>query len=407
MQVAYEALNSDGQVRAETLEAANLAEAADSLRRQGLLVLELRPLRAAADVAEKAAGFRLPRLGRCGSGAELVLFARQMKMLLESGAPLVVSLSAVERQSSGPFRLVVRALRETVEQGGGLAAAMENAPDIFRETTRSMVAAGEATATLPQSFARLSELLEEQFRVKKAVIGALTYPAILFTMICGAILTILLFVVPRFRVLFDTLRAPTPASTQVLLVISDWMRGAWPFLIAAAAAVMIGSAWAARSRRLRAWLGRALAQVPFAGPIVSHAILARLLRLWSALLNSHVPLLDAIRQSSDAVRHSSLSNLTEEVSEALSSGGRMGAVLANSPHVPPIVASAIATAEENARLAEAVSFVSKWLDEDITRRIQRLTQVIEPAMLLGMGLIVGSVAASLFIPLFDVASAAR
>ncbi len=406
MQITFEALAADGQLRSDSLEAASTAEAAETLRRQGLLVLQLRPQRPVAATGR----FSLPGwvAARGSSAQERALFAREMKMLLESGAPLVDSLSAVERQARNPsFRKTLHGLRVAVEEGATLARGMESSPETFDESMRSMVSAGEATGTLSQSFSRISELLEEQLRVRKTIVTALTYPVLMLVLITVALVTIITFVVPRFRVLFETLRAPVPISTQVLFAVSGWLsENRWTVLAACVLAVGF-TVPVLRRRGGRAALTRQLMRIPLIRSMGARIALARLLRVWSAMLSSHVPLLETVRLSAEAVRGTPLSGLAGALEEALTTGRRIGQVLMESPLIPPVVSSAIATAEANARLPEAVSFVSRWLDEDNARSIRRWTQFLEPLMLVVMGVIVGTVAMSLFIPLFDMATAAR
>lgn len=403
MEFTCEALGNDGQVRAQSIEAASPNEAADMLRRQGLLVMHVRPMEG-RNTARKLAFTLLPRRSIRGPQS-LVLFARAMKMLLESGAPLVVALEAVERQlNRSDFCKTVQKVREAVEQGASLSEAMEG-ESIFSPTVRSMVAAGEATATLPKCFAQISELLEEQFRTHKLVVGALTYPIILSAMISIVVTVILTFIVPRFKAMFDALRAPVPLSTQVMMSVSEWIVGHGMILGAAGVVIIGGGIFALRQRPVRGYLSSVLLRLPLLGPLGTRLILARLLRVWSAMLNSHVPLLDVVQKSADAVRGTAFAKLTTDIEGALSTGRRMGAVLSASTLVPPIVASAIATAEDNARLAEAVTFVSGWLDEDNSRSIQQLARIAEPLLLATMGLVVGGIAMSLFLPLFDMTSA--
>lgn len=403
MEFAYDALSNDGSTRSQTIEAGSIPEAAELLRRQGLLVMSIRPHE---QRTVRSRNFTALLRRRSTSGPQsLVLFARAMKMLLESGAPLVVALEAVEKQiDDDVFRKVITQLREAVEQGASLSEAMDST-SVFSPTVRSMISAGEVTASLPTAFSRLSELLEDQFRTRKLIVGSLTYPAILTIMICLVMVVILTFVVPRFKTMFEALRAPVPLSTQIMLEVSEWIMAHGIVLGVVTAGVTASIVAALRQRSVRHFIAAAVLRIPFVGPLCNRLVLARLLRVWSAMLNSHVPLLEAIQQSAEAVRGTAFAKLTQDVEEALSTGRRMGSVLSASPFVPPIVASAIATAEENARLAEAVTFVSRWLDEDNSRSIQQLTHVAEPLLLAVMGLVVGGIAMSLFLPLFDMASA--
>lgn len=401
MQFVYEALRPDGSTIAARLEAGDRREAVESLREQGLLVLRLDERgRAPAAAGPRRAGARL-------RSRDLILFTRQMKMLLEAGAALVPALDAAAEQSARPaVRSLILRLRERVEKGASLSEALEGEPRRFDPVFRTMVAAGEATAALPQIFGRLSALAQQQQQTRKLLLGALLYPAVLSVMLAGVVGLLLGFVVPRFAALFASLRSPLPATTLALFAASGWLRDGWPYLLAGAAAAVAGLVAAVRLPATRTWLDDLALRLPLAGPLAKRLILGRVLRVWAAMLRCHVPLLEVIRKSREAVTNARFLALIADVEEAVASGGRMGRALGQTRLVDPVIVAAIATGEENGRLAEAVDFVSGWLDEDNAAVVHHVARLAEPVLLALMGLIVGFVAMSLFIPLFDLATAA-
>jgi type IV pilus assembly protein PilC len=404
MEFAYEAMNHDGRVVSDCLTATSPAEAAETLRGKGMVVLRLNE--------RGLARRRVPVLNRSLTGSrvngrDLILFTRQMKMLLESGSPLVPALEAIEKQATkAAFRTVMQQVREAVEKGASLTEALQASPNVFNQVFCTMVAAGESTAALPQAFNRLSELAQRQQQTRKLVIGAMMYPMILSILLVSAIGVLLGFVVPRFRDLFTNLRSKLPASTEIMFKISDGLRSGWPFVLGGLVLVGVAVPILLRLPQARREVDRFLLRLPVVGQFVRRLLLARVLRVWSATLGCHVPLLDAIRQSRDVVRNVVLQGLIGAVEESVSSGGRVGRALGDSNLVSPVVVSAITTGEENGRLAESVDFVSRWMDEDNAQAIQHLTRLVEPLMLAVMGLVVGLVAMSLFVPLFDLATAA-
>ena len=403
MQFVYEAMRPDGSSISERIDAAGRNEAAESLRDKGLILLKL----------DEAAGDAIDGAGADGwlqSGQitvrDLVLFTRQMKMLLESGAPLVPALEAAEMQSSRPVvRRVLRQLRVRVEEGASLTDALEDQSEQFDSVFRSMVAAGEATATLPGAFGRLANLAQQQAHTRKLIYGALLYPALLSVLLFAVVLVLLLFVVPRFHMLFINLHSTLPVTTELLFNLSRFLQTGWPYLVAGGVALIIGLAFARRSPLVHTALTSALLRIPAIGPLYARVTIARVLRIWAALFSCHVPLLDAIRQSRLAVRNERFALMLKDVEEAVEGGGRIGVALAESGLVATIITSAIRTGEENGRLAEAVEFVSTWMDEDNASAIHNLTRLAEPMMLGVMGIIVGFVAMALFVPLFDLATA--
>lgn len=397
----FEAMTAEGRVVSDALEAASRNDAAESIRGRGLMLLRL-DSRPDDDPGARQTNWWGSRIG----GRDLMMFTRQAKMLLESGAAVVPALEAIEQQTSkDAFRRILRQVRGYVEKGGSLTDAFQEQGDLFKPVFCSMVAAGEATATLPHAFRRLSDMSQRQQQVRKAVIGALVYPALLGVLCLNVVAVLIGFVVPRFRSLFDNLNAPLPATTQVMFSISQWAVTYWPILLGGAvgAVAIVISVW--RTPACRAWIDERMMRAPLIGNAYRRLVLARVLRVWAAMLNCHVPLLEALRQSRSAVQNVAFQRMLNDVEQSVSSGAGVGRALAQSGLVEPVVASAIATGEANGRLSESVEFVSDWMDEDNTQLIANLTRLAEPLLLSFMGLIVGIVAMALFIPLFDLATA--
>jgi general secretion pathway protein F len=268
-----------------------------------------------------------------------------------------------------------------------------------------MVAAGEATGGLTDAFARLSDMAIRQQRVRKTVISAMLYPSILIFMCANVIGVLVGFVVPRFHDLFVNLRAELPFTTRLMFSISNWAGAYWPVILGAIVALGAALWWAARRPESRRKFDELLLRLPVVGRIVGRLMVARVLRVWAAMLRSHVPLLETIRQSQTAVTSPILLEALGAIENSVAGGGRVGRTLAHTRLVEPVIASAITTGEENGRLSESVDFVAAWLDDDNAQLISTVTRIIEPALLAVMGLIVGAVAMSLFLPLFDLATA--
>lgn len=407
MQFEYEAIRADGRTATATLDAPSQTEALDLLRAKGLLVtrVEARP-GASAPANERRRTARWLGGGRL-TLRELILFSKQMKMLLESGVSAVPALQAAEEQSARPLlRQVLARVRERVEHGEALAEALEPERQHFDTIFRSVVSTGEATATLPAVFGQLADLLDRQQQTRRAVVGAALYPLVLCVLLSGVITTLLLFVVPRFRILFTNLKSKLPPTTEFLFSLSTLATRYWPFAIGGAIVLVVSSALAWRWPALRARCDELVLRLPFIGPMVARLTFARVVRIWATMLRAHVPLLDALRESQSTVHNLAFQRLLDQIVNTVSSGGRMGQALAASGVADPIVAAAIRTGEENGRIAEATDFVSHWLEEENTNAIHNLTRLAEPLLLAVMGVVVGFIAMALFIPLFDIAMAA-
>jgi len=404
---SYTAVDSRGQRLTETLEATDLAEAQRELMQRGLFILKIearRSHKSHAGPGQKAEE-RRPRGPRIRA-AELLLFVREMAMMQQAGAPVVSALRAMREQPGRPvWHALLDALAERVEGGMTLHEAMAHHPHVFSGTIRSIVGAGEATGTLSESFSRLSSLLETRQRIRKRVISALSYPAALLVLATGVIIAMTTFVLPRFASLFSMLDARLPTMTQFLLAAAGWMKTGWPVaigvpLVGAAALVM----WA-RTPGGRRRLQCLSLKLPLVGRVVTSVILSRVLLVWAWMLRSHVSVLDAIRQTREATSHVVFLKLIDDVEQAVTEGRSISAVLRQSRVVPAPVVSAIAVGEDSGRLGESLEFVGRWMEEEANTAVTALTRMLEPAILVMMGLVVGAVCVALFLPLFDIATA--
>ena len=404
MEFAYEALTADGTLVRDRVKATDVAQAIESLRSQALVVLQVEKATTPSQRTSRLGAWR----GRQKvTERDLVLFTRQMKMLLEAGAAVVPALTTLEQQTAKPaFRSILHKVRCAVEDGGRLSEALRDNASIFTDVFCTMVAAGEMTGTLPKVFDRLSDLAYRRYQVRNTIVGAMIYPALVCVLSVFVIGLLLGFVVPRFRTLFLDLNAELPATTWFMLDCSLLFTTYWPVLLAAAVGLTISACLLSRNERFRAKAGVAILKVPLLGRLTARLIFASVLRVWAALLQSRVPLLEALQQSKGAIRNRAFLEVIEKVEEATSSGGHVGRTLAASPLVDPMLASAITTGEENGRLAEAVDFASTCADEDNAQLIGTVTRIVEPALIALLGLIVGLVAMALFLPIFDLATLA-
>ncbi len=406
MLFSFEAMTADGALVRETLEAASRAEVTEQLRARGYVVLRLQPVAARTSAPSRAAGARSLAHRRPMNSRDLMLFTRQLKMLLTAGSAVVPALEAIEQQTSKPaMRRVVQQIREHVEKGGNLSDAFREHPDIFKPAYCSMVAAGEAAGALPAAFDRLAELTHRQQQARKMLIGALTYPAIL-TILCVNVAAVMLgFVVPRFRGLFEALNADLPATTQFMFELSDQLHAHWPYVLGGFAGLLAGLIFVLRLERTQRWLGRTMLRAPVVGRLIARLQLGRLLTVWTAMLRCHVPLLETIQISRSVTRSPNVADLLDAIEEAVSSGGHVSDALQQAGWVEPIIVAAIRTGENNGQLTESVEFVADWLEEDNAHLVRSAVRLAEPALLAVMGALVAFVALSLFLPLFDLATA--
>ncbi len=400
MAFRYQAINPSGQTVADMIEASSTQHAAELLRERGLFVTRIDSAESMA--AEAASGRRVKPGGKL---RDVIFFTQQMSMLIRSGARVVQAMEAIEEQTHRPrWRAVVHALREDVEEGRTMSAALSRFPKLFSPVFVNMVMAGEASGNLGLAFDRLANLTRQQMDIRNRVVGALTYPAVLMVLCIGVMTTLFTFVLPRFAEMFEALDVALPATTAIMINASKWFRQNTIYVLAGLLVIVGGVVAYLRSAQGRRFLSRLAVRVPLFGIIVRNVILARICRIWGQLLDSKVGLIDSVELTRQSTRSLDFQELMVSVGQAVTEGNLIGPVLRQSWILPKTFAAAIATGEESGKLSDALLFVASCLEDDNAQVLASLTRVIEPIMLVVMGTIVGTVAVSLFMPMFDMAT---
>lgn len=407
MQLTFEAVDAKGRSTHDAIDAANTADAVEQLRRRGLFVTRIR------QAAGKLTAVRERASAASDESTALPLntlaqMTRQVAMLLKSGSGLVPALTAISRQLKKPAHArVLQVIVSDLEDGAPLSDALRKHPRSFDAVYCAIVAAGEASATLPEMFQRLSGIVMKRRAMKKKVLGALAYPALLILM-CGNILNVVLFfVLPRFAVMFKQLGVEVPVSTRYLLGIGEFIGGHWPMLLGAAAVVIAGITLLVTKDAGRQWMTDAQLRIPVFGHLQSRLIQGQVFRTMGMLLEAGVGVLDTMELARRSTRNREFQHLFDRIDDCVTSGGRLSSAFENTKLIDPYICQAIHTGEESGSLGPAITFCADNLDETNEELINVITRLLEPIILIGMGVVVGGVAISLFMPLFDLTSAVR
>ena len=406
MKFNYQAFDAAGKAVSGSTEANDANDAMEALRRQGLYVTNVQ--RAGESGATLNYAGAAPRRGRMGRGRQLkhlAMFTRQLSVLMTSGTPLVQALGSLERQAADrSWKEVVAALRMKVEEGATLAQAMESRPDVFDPVCRSLISAGESGGSFDTMLDRLATLTRRQMHVRNAVAGALIYPALLVVVAVGVLATMLLFVLPRFAGLFDTLDVALPPTTKMLMSLSAFLRAYWWTVPLGGLAVGFGAHTWLHTSAGRRWLDTVLLKLPVVGGILKSFAVARISRVLGVLLNGKVPLLDALSLARHTARNINYVDLVARAEDAVTKGGSMSAAFATGNLVTPSLCEAIKSGEQSGQMAPLLLSIADFLDEDNEVVLKSLTSILEPVILIVLGLLVGFVALSMFMPLFDLTS---
>jgi type IV pilus assembly protein PilC len=400
MPFRYQAIDSKGQTVANTVEASSVQQAAEMLREKGLFVTRID-----AEVEDKTDLIALHKGKASGKLKDVIFFTQQMSMLLRSGARVVQAIEAIESQTQRVNWLrVIRRIRIEVEEGRPLSAALSQFPKLFGPIYVNMLMAGEASGNLGLAFERLATLTRQQMEIRNRVVGALMYPAVLMTLCVGVVATLFTFVLPRFAEMFKTLDVELPATTAIMINASEWARANTLYVVGGLMVIGGSLTMFLRSAKGKRFISRFTVRVPIFGLIVRNIILARTCRVWGQLLDSKVGLLDTVQLTMQSTKSLDFQELFVRVKDSITEGNLIGPTLKDSWLLPKTFAAAIATGEESGRLSDALLFVAGCLEDENTQVLSTLTRVIEPIMLVIMGTIVGTVAVSLFMPMFDMAT---
>lgn len=406
MKIAYQAFNSSGKSVSDLIDATSLTDAREALRKQGLFVTEVREHDVQGKTQARARAGR--RSGRGARLREVALFVRQLSVLVSTGTPLVEALTALERQEpAGRFHTVIADIRQRVEEGNALSSALEAHPGYFDSVALSLIAAGETGGKLDAMLRKLSTLTRQQMKIRSSIVGAMVYPALLTSISMGVLNVMLFFVLPRFQGLFETLGSPLPASTRLLVDFSTLLRTYWW----AALIVVVGSVVGARlylaTSRGRDLLHRAFVRAPQLGRVVRAFATARIARVLGVLVEGRVPLLEALKLTRESSGNSCYERLVARAEDFVTRGESISQALEGSPLVPRALTEAIRSGERSGQLGTVLIDIADFLDEDNEIILRSLSSIIEPLILIVLGVVVGFVAISMFLPLFDLATAAQ
>ena len=402
MNLTYEAIDSSGRAVRDLVQAESAKVAVELLRQRGLMVTHI-------EAASEQEVERLARQTETGDIKlplkQLLVFTRQMAMLLTSGSAVVTALGAVARQLRHPEHArLIRHIKEDLEEGATLAEAMRRWPATFGATYCAVVAAGESSANLPAMFDRLAKIVRARRAMRNKLIGALAYPALLSVFCTTTLAIILFFVLPRFGDMFASVGVPLPLFTEVMLTVAESMLSYWPVFVMGLALLVGSIVFALVHQAGRQWCANVQISVPLVGRIMSGLIQGQLFRTLGMLIEARISLLDALDLSRATTRNSRFQGLFGRMEDAIAGGNTLSDALESSGLIDPAICQAVRTGEESGNLGQALTYAADVLDEDNVEVVSAATRLLEPAILIVMGVIVGAVAISLFLPLFDITS---
>jgi len=406
----YEAMNSVGQSVKGEVEATSSDDAAAKVRAMGNFPTRIKEKSGARKGPARptpAAGAGPAGGGRRTVGAVskklLTTFTRQLSTLIDAGLPILRSLRILEQQQKpGMLRVAIRLVAEDVEGGATLSEAMGRHPKAFDRLYTNMVRAGELGGVLDVILQRLADFMEKSQALKRKVIGAMIYPAAVITFAIGIVTLLMIFIVPKFNEIFKDMGEKLPALTRSLLDFSTWMKDiGWIVILAMPFALFFGARLLRTTQGGRMFLDRLKLSVPIFGIIVSKTAVARFTRTLGTLLTAGVPILEALQITRDTAGNEVYSRALARVHDGIREGETFADPLRQAKIVEPMVVNMIDVGEETGELDKMLTKIADTYDDEVETLVASMVSLMEPVMVIGLGLIVGFIVVSLFMPMVE------
>ena len=389
----YSAFNAGGTAVSGVIDAATLNEARLQLKQKGLYAKEIAP---AEETAAK--GILGPRV----SVPDLSLATRRLATLLGSSVPVYEAVATLwEQEAPGELKRVLGRVRDRLAEGLGLAQALAAEPAVFSDSYVGMVAAGEASGALEVVLERLAEFQEEQADIRSRVTTALIYPALMVLVGGGVMLFLLGFVIPKIVVVFQTSKATLPFITIAVIKASNLVRKGWWLFPLLGVGLFFGWKKIAQNEQLLRKRDRLLLRLPLLGRLNERLILSRFAKVLGLLLASGVPIIKAMDITGEAVVNREYRFFLAEARESLIQGGSLSATLKTSPLFPPLLTHMASVGEKSGELDRMLVKAGEAFEKEFNASVTRSMALIEPLLILGMGMCVAVMVIAVLLPIFQ------
>jgi type IV pilus assembly protein PilC len=366
------------------------------LRRDQILV---------SSVKEKGKEVALPKLGGGVPSKDLAIFVRQFSVMIDAGLPLVQCLEILgSQQENKTFAKILQQTRMDVEGGSSLADAMRKHPKAFDDLFTNMIAAGEAGGILDTILKRLATYIEKAVKLKAQVKGAMVYPVAVIS-IAGIVIAVILWkVIPTFAAMFEGLGAQLPLPTRLVIAASNWFVRLLPFLIVGIVLAVIAFKRYYATYGGRRVVDKFVLRMPILGVIMQKIAVARFCRTLSTLISSGVPILDGLEITARTAGNAIVEDAIMMVRKGVESGLTVAQPLKESGVFPPMVVQMIGVGEQTGALDAMLSKIADFYEEEVDQAVANLLTLMEPVMILFLGVTVGGIVISMYLPLFDLIS---
>ena len=406
----YEALNAAGQEVKDEVEAPSKEDAVSKVRALGYFPTKVVEKADRKQMAATKAGASAKQRKAAGTGLgwvatkQLTTFTRQLSTLQDAGLPILRSIRILEQQQKpGMLRACLKQVTEDIEGGATLSEAMARHPKAFNRLYSNMVAAGEAGGVLDVILQRLADFLEKAQRLRRKVIGAMIYPAVVISIAGGIVTFIMVKVVPKFQPIFKDFEAQLPGLTVALINISSWFANGtppgWVYILLSPILLVAMYKVIRKSKMGRQILDSVTLKIPVVGQIAGKSSVARFTRTLGKLVAAGVPIREAVNITRETTGNEIYASMLQKVHDAIREGDTFANPLRASRSVDPIVVNMVDVGEETGELDKMLMKVADNYDEEVDTLVASLVSLLEPIMVVALGGIVGFIVVALLLPL--------
>jgi type IV pilus assembly protein PilC len=393
----YTAMDTSGKVVAGRLEAENLEMVRSRLAELHYHILSLRE----ANAGPGKLGGMMTRMQRVGL-RDMVVFSRQFATMIDAGLSVVKCLDILQQQCKNPkLAEVVGSVKHDVAGGASLTEALAKYPQVFTPLYVNMVRSAETGGILDQVLDRLAGFLEKESEVRGKVKSAMTYPTVVFVFACLMLMGLVFFVLPKFKIIFETMQLKLPLTTRIMLGISDYGLRYWYIVLICLVGGIIALKIYVRTEKGAMAFDKLKLRLPIFGDLIMKTSVSRFARTFGTLISSGVTVLRALEIVADTSGNRVLADTIIKARSSIKEGDKISAPLFGSRYFPTMVTQMIAVGEETGRLDQMLLKVSEFYDKEVDATLKALTSLIEPIMIVGLGLIVALIAISVISPIYE------
>jgi type II secretory pathway component PulF len=401
----YEAMKISDRSRANGLiSAATEKEARELLREQNLIPTKISPISSDTN-GDKKNNFLVNIIqGFMGvSSKDKIAFTRNMGMMIRAGIPVTEALMYYENYASNPrFRKIVALIRQDILSGYSLSQALGKHKKLFDDVYVNVTKAGESSGELDQTMSRLTDMLMKTEALKMKIISAAIYPIIVVVILSLVLLIMFLLVLPTFADIYKQMNVPLPFITQIMMAISYALRSYWFVSFPLLGGILFGAYKFLVSATGKTITDQVYIKLPVLGDLIKHIQTSHFVSTLFIAFGAGLPITEALSLATDTMTHTQIKAAFKQVNVQIQTGQRLAISLANTGYVPDIVMLMISTGEESGDLEKMLEASYDYLEEEVNHRVGILTTMMEPIMLLVIGVVVGFVALSIYLPLFSI-----